>query len=71
MKQLKCLRCNKMFEPTSITRLDIKEYGAGRYNMFATVQHYNICHECFARVLSPWLTKEWGKQKGGGSNGKV
>ena len=71
MKQLKCLRCNKIFEPTDITRLDIKEYGAGRYNMFATVTHYNICHACFARVLSPWLTKERGKQKGGGSNGKV
>lgn len=53
MKIYKCIICNKVLEEKPI-RLVKQIYGAGRYNQYHPIEHFDFCKKHFERFMN-WI----------------
>lgn len=54
-KIYKCCICHKILDTKPI-RLAKQVYGAGKYNQYYTVEHFDICKKCY-RPFIKWIEK--------------
>lgn len=55
MKIYKCVICNKTLEEKPI-RLVKQIYGAGRFNQYYPVEHFDFCKQHFEKIMN-WINK--------------
>lgn len=55
-KIYKCYRCKKIldYKPTRITK---QIYGAGKYNQYCPVEHYDLCSKCYS-IFEEWMERK-------------
>lgn len=56
VKIYKCCICHKVLTKEKPIRLVKQIYGAGRYNEYYPVEHYDICKKCYG-AFDRWLEK--------------
>lgn len=55
-KIYECCICHKETEEKSYIRIVKQLYGAGKYNQYYPVNHYDFCKSCYEK-LNNWIKK--------------
>ena len=70
-KIYECIKCHKECDPQDMVRITVSSYGTGKYKQWYQDVRYDMCNECYSRLLAPWWRrplKKHNTMKGGGSN---
>lgn len=56
MKIYKCVICKKIMNDKKPIRIVKQLYGAGEYNQYGSVEHYDFCDRCYSKIDN-WIQK--------------